>query len=203
MTAVLLFAKAPRAGAVKTRLAAQMGEAAALAAYREIGAGVACRVGEAYALTVWYDPPDARDETRRWLGDHEYLPQIEGGLGERLKAAVAAHLGRGDRPVIAIGADVPGITAETIRRSEALLREADVVLGPAKDGGYYLIGMVREHPELFREISWGSSTVLAETASACERAGLTMRLLEPLVDVDSAEDLRASGLDRFLEGTAY
>ncbi len=107
MTAVLLFAKAPRPGVVKTRLAAEIGTAAALEAYRCVGRRVVEQVGTSYPITVWYDPPDALSEVKAWLGEHEFAPQDGADLGARLSHAFSAHLDRGDRPVIAIGADRP------------------------------------------------------------------------------------------------
>lgn len=196
MTAVVLLAKAPRAGAVKTRLAREVGAHRALEVYRALGERVVRQLGDAYAPTVWYEPPEALDEMRAWLGEREYRPQSAGDLGERLAAALAFHLAAGQRPVLAIGADVPGITAETVRRAEALLERADVVLGPAEDGGYYLVGVTREHPTLFRGMPWGSNRVLGATLAVCRREGLAVAQLERLRDVDTVADLAAVRRER-------
>ncbi len=196
MTAVLLFAKAPRPGEVKLRLAREIGDEAAVAAYRRVGAGVAAAVGAGFRLTVWYHPPDAVRQMRDWLGRHEYLAQEGRDLGERMAHAFAVHFDRGDRPVVAIGADAPGVTAETVWEAVQALAEVDVVLGPALDGGYYLLGLNRPAHQLFEHVPWGSSRVLKVTVEACAAHDLRIRRLAPLRDLDTAADLDALGLRR-------
>jgi rSAM/selenodomain-associated transferase 1 len=191
VTRVLLFAKAPRAGRVKTRLAREIGEARAVELYRAMGRSVATAVAEAYSLTVWFDPPGAEEEMREWLGDHECRPQPDGDLGERMAFAFAEHFASGERPVIGIGADVPGISATVIADAERLLEQTEVVFGPALDGGYYLIGLRAPCDALFQGIPWGSSRVLRATEQRCETLGLGVALLDPLRDLDTREDLDA------------
>ncbi len=195
MTAVLLFAKAPRPGLVKTRLARDIGDLPALKVYRSLGARVAAAVGNVYRITVWYEPHDAEGEMRMWLGDWDYRAQGEGNLGERMRVAFSAHFACGDRPVIVIGADTPGVDAAVIAEAEEALRSADAVFGPALDGGYYLIGLNRLFAKLFQGIPWGTATVLADTLERCQRVGVTVALLQPLRDVDTVTDLQALGLD--------
>ncbi len=196
MTAVLLFAKAPRPGRVKTRLAREVGDAAAVEAYRRVGAGVAAAVAAEFDLTVWHDPPDAEREMRDWLGDHEYRAQRGGDLGERMSRAFAAHFDRGDRPVLAIGADAPGVGPAVVREAVRVLQQADVVLGPALDGGYYLIGLNREACHLFEGVPWGTPRVLQVTVALCVARDLKIGQLAPLRDLDTAADLEALGLGR-------
>lgn len=193
MTAVLLFAKAPRPGRVKTRLAAEVGDAAALTAYRAMGARVTHQVGDRYQVTVWYDPPDALWDMRGWLGDLAYEAQRGRDLGARLAHAFRTHFQRGDAPVIAIGADAPAVNADVIGAAEHALRDADVVLGPALDGGYYLIGLARDMPDVFADVPWGSATVMEVTLERCRRLGRAVGCLPPLRDVDTLADLRAFG----------
>lgn len=195
MTAVLLFAKAPRPGRVKTRLAAEIGAAAAVEAYRRIGRRVADAVGAAFALTVWYDPPDAREEMQDWLGEREFLPQCTGDLGRRMHAASEHHFARGDTPVVLIGADCPGVTAETIRAAERVLETADVTVGPSQDGGYYLLGLRRPEPGLFAGIPWSTPRVLGITEKYCRERELSIGRLPVLRDLDTAEDLAALAED--------
>lgn len=197
MTAVMLFAKAPRAGSVKTRLAAEVGDARAVALYRAVGARVVGNVAATYPLTVWYDPPDAAAEMRAWLGPRPvYRAQVTGDLGARLAAAFAHHFSRGDAPVIAIGADAPGVTAAVIHDALRSLRDADVVVGPAVDGGYYLIGLTRPAPELFQGIPWSTEGVLGTTRARCGDLGLRVTMLTLLRDLDTAEDLAPLRLER-------
>jgi rSAM/selenodomain-associated transferase 1 len=196
MTAVLVFAKAPRLGEVKTRLARDIGEADALEVYRAVGGRVVCGVATDYPVTVWYYPPEAGTEMREWLGDHEFRAQHGRDLGERLSHAFASHFSRGAGPVLAIGADAPGVSTATIREAVAALAEVDVVLGPAVDGGYYLLGLNRFESGLFTDIPWSSDRVLQVTVARCRSNDLRVRQLGALRDLDTAEDLRALGLGR-------
>lgn len=194
MTAVLLLAKAPRPGVVKTRLAKAIGPAEAATVYRSLGRAVVKRVGTQFPLTIWYEPRDAVEEMRAWLGEWEYQPQPGGDLGERLRHAFRVHFERGDRPVIAIGADAPGVSVSTVSDAIKALRTADVVLGPAVDGGYYLIGLKRHVPGLFDGITWGGPTVLDETLTNVGRASARVALLPVLRDVDTVDDMHALGI---------
>jgi len=193
VTRVLLFAKAPRAGLVKTRLARDVGEERALAVYRTVGQGVAAAMA-AYPLTVWYDPPDALQEMREWLGDHEYRVQEGEDLGGRMALAFREHFARGDGPVVVIGADTPHLSATTIADAIRVLDQADVVIGPALDGGYYLLGLKALHAPLFEGVPWGTSNVLQVTVGRCQDLDLTVGQLGVRRDIDTVEDLRALGM---------
>lgn len=199
MIDVLLFAKAPRPGYVKTRLAAAVGSVRAAALYRDLGRRVRDQVVPVSNVTVWYDPPDALSEMQDWLGTEgiRYQAQPSGDLGERLEYAFGRHLagkGEGGPPTVAIGADAPDIDGNTLIRAADCLTDADVVLGPAADGGYVLIGLVRPHPTVFRDIPWGTGEVLAATRAACEREGLAVATLPTMRDVDTLTDARTMGL---------
>lgn len=194
MTAVLLFARAPYVGRVKTRLAEEVGPARALAAYRVMGRRVADAVATRFPLTVWYTPPDAGSAMHDWLGTHRYRPQSPGDLGARLAGAVAAHFAEGDGPVIAIGADAPSVNADVVSEAVRALEAADVALGPCPDGGYYLIGLRAAVPEAFADIPWGGPEVMRVTIARCHEAGRTVALLAERRDVDTAEDLAAEGV---------
>jgi hypothetical protein len=194
MTAVIMFAKAPRRGYVKTRLSADVGRARALEVYRQVGAQVAAGVARGYPLTIWYDPPDAAREMRVWLGELEFQAQEGDDLGARMAHAFHVHFDRGDAPVVAIGADAPDVDAETIAQACRHLEAADVVLGPALDGGYYLIGLREKADSLFRGIPWGGPRVMAVTLAACERVQLVVRQLGALRDIDTGGDLAALGI---------
>jgi rSAM/selenodomain-associated transferase 1 len=195
MIEVLLFAKAPRPGFVKTRLAATLGPQAAAEVYRALGTQIVRQISPVSNITVWFDPPDALLEMRAWLGDHTYRPQPKGGLGERLVHAFAIHFtDASPGPALAIGADAPGVSATIICQASEALADTDVVLGPSRDGGYYLIGLKRPRPELFTAIPWGGGRVLQATLDACGSAGLRVATLPVLRDVDTVEDLTALGL---------
>ena len=190
---LLVFAKAPRPGTVKTRLARELGHEAAAAVYRRMGRLIVDRVAPApAALTICYDPGGAEAEVREWLGSapRRYWHQGDGDLGARMSRMFRRGFERSSR-VVVIGTDTPAVTSRTITRAIEALDSADVVLGPASDGGYYLMALGEPRPELFTGIRWSTESVLAETLSRCAELGLSVTHLEVESDIDTAEDLAA------------
>jgi rSAM/selenodomain-associated transferase 1 len=120
------------------------------------------------------------------------VPQGEGDLGERMRSAFAHLLdARGFAAAILVGADIPLMRVEAIQAAQELLSSSSgIVLGPADDGGYYLIGATKVHPTLFRKIAWGSATVLTDTLRAAERADIEARLIASAYDIDTIDGLR-------------
>jgi hypothetical protein len=192
---VIVFARVPVLGSVKTRLATAIGEAAALKAYRALGARTldAVRRSTASAVTVAHTPSDRESEraVRAWLGDGvSFEGQAQGDLGARMHAAIASCLARYAVParVVVVGTDCPWLTGSHLDLAFAALGSNDIVLGPATDGGYYLIGMCAAHGEVFSDIPWSSPHTLTATLERARDAKLTVQLLEPLRDVDDAAD---------------
>jgi len=186
---LVVMAKYPARGRVKTRLAATIGSARACALYRAFVLDLADRLAQLPYDVVWaYWPP--RAPFGRLLPGARSRPQRGADLGARMANAIVAAL-RGGGPALVIGADAPHVSAASLARAAAALRGgADLVLGPAEDGGYYLIGVRAPVPALFRGIAWGTRTVLAVTRARARRLGLRTRLLPPTFDVDEAMDLR-------------
>lgn len=190
---VVLFAKAPTPGRVKTRLAVDVGAETAVRIYRSLGRSTVDGLrGGPYRLIVYVDPPGpetaaAMDE---WLGQDgiEYRPQREGDLGARMAQAFDECLEEADK-VCVVGTDIPGIDRETVRQAFDTLVDAGVVLGPATDGGYYLVAMSHRHPELFTNIRWSTPAVLQTTVARAAEAGLQVALLDPKTDVDTLADV--------------
>jgi rSAM/selenodomain-associated transferase 1 len=193
-----VFAKAPVPGRVKTRLAQEIGRAAAAALYRRLGRQVvAATAGPGYRMIVWYTPPGAHDVVRTWLdglGASAFRPQPGGNLGTRLVHAFGHCFAAGDSAVVIIGTDAPGVTRHIVAAAFRALGTHDLVLGPSLDGGYYLIGLSAPQPALFRAIPWSTAGVLRATQARARGLGLNFRLLTPLRDVDRARDARALGL---------
>ena len=193
-----IFVKAPVAGRVKTRLAADIGPIGAAALYRRLGRQVvATASSDAHQTVVWYAPATGGRLVRAWLdglGVSGFRAQPDGDLGDRLRIAFATHFREGACRVVIIGSDCPGVDRQVISEAFAALDHHDVVLGPARDGGYYLIGMQALHEPLFRGMPWSSFAVLNETRAAACALGLTCHLLSPLRDVDTIADARALGL---------
>jgi len=187
------MAKHPAPGRVKTRLAAAVGAAAAAALSRAFIRDLAARLAVLpYAVTWAYSPRGA--PFRALLGS---LParwrcglQRGQDLGERMANAIRDELRRGAGPVLVIGADVPHVPVAALAEAAvALTSGCDLVLGPAADGGYYLIGVKASRPALFSGMRWGSDTVFTATRQRARRLGFRTHVLSPLFDVDEREDL--------------
>jgi rSAM/selenodomain-associated transferase 1 len=197
-TVFIVFARAPEPGRVKTRLAATLGDADALAIYHRLGTHT-LRVVRAAAerqpgsrVVVYHAPAEASHAMAAWLGhDLEYRPQCGGDLGARMANAVAAELSRGAANVVVVGTDCPELDADVLTRAVASLEDVDVALGPATDGGYYLLATRRTHPALFQGIPWSSADTLRHTLAAAARSGVAVRLLDERSDIDTADDWRA------------
>jgi rSAM/selenodomain-associated transferase 1 len=191
--ALIVFARAPEPGYVKTRLAAELGAEEALSVYRRLAERVVAAVHAAgsYSVTVAYTPPGAEPLMRRWLGTSVALrPQSDGDLGERMATAVADAFSAGAERVVVIGTDCPEVSADVVEEAFTRLDAADVVLGPASDGGYYLIGMSRLHRALFDDVPWSSADTLRATLERARAHGLSIALLEQRRDIDTAADWR-------------
>ncbi len=192
--ALIVVARAPVAGSVKTRLAAELGAEQALSIYRDLGSRTitAVTAGAEYSITVAFTPDDAGTLVRQWLGPSVALePQGEGELGERMAAAVTTAYAAGAQRVVLIGTDCPAVTQRVVQDAFHRLRQADVVIGPARDGGYYLIGLAGPHTAVFHDIPWSTSATLRATLDRIRARGLSVALLRMERDIDTAEDWRA------------
>jgi rSAM/selenodomain-associated transferase 1 len=200
-----LFAKWPEPGAVKTRLTKDSVFGAAVARAFLLDTVSRLRAVDAQRLLV-YAPPDAAADFAQLVPEgFHFTPQTDGDLGRRLTRFFASHLNEGTTAVVAVGADSPTLPRNFVEQAFTELKHADVVLGPATDGGYCLIGCSRVIPSLFTDIPWGSSCVLVETIARLEDSGCRLALLPPWYDVDTLEGwdmlcghvaaLRRAGLD--------
>lgn len=198
-----VFVRAPVAGRVKTRLAAEVGVHQAAEIYRGLGRRVvAACISRKYETVVWFAPAGARQVVRRWLdglGVAGCRAQVSGALGLRLAAAFRRHFQEGASRVIAIGSDCPGVGTGIVSQALAALDGHDLVVGPAHDGGYYLIGLRAPVPQLFHDIAWSTRVVLDQTEARARQLGLRAAHLPTLRDVDTASDARALGIP--LSGT--
>lgn len=182
---VLAMLKAPRAGEVKTRLARDVGAPAAAAIYRRLVERQMSTIPPEWPVEVHFAPAHAADEIQDWLGPRpSYHPQWGDDLGARLIHAIAGAFARRAGAVIVIGGDCPGLDDSTLREASKVLACVDVVIGPAVDGGYYLIGLRQPQPDLFRGVIWSSASVFASTLSRIGDAGLSHATLAAKEDVD-------------------
>jgi rSAM/selenodomain-associated transferase 1 len=200
---LVTFLRFPEPGKVKTRLAAGVGAQEAAAIYRQLVAltfEAVASWADRPARSVWvaFDPANRETEVRDWLlagpaGSAlatTLRAQGDGDLGARLEQQFDDAFREGHERVVAIGSDCPDLTASVLEQAFAHLGSADVVLGPAVDGGYYLIGTNRPAPELFRGIPWSSPTTLAATLAAATASGRRVAVLPRLADVDTADEWR-------------
>lgn len=194
---LVIFARYPTPGRVKTRLIPALGEAGAARLQdamtrHALRQGVVLADRGAAGVEVRFTGAGAPAMAHRYGHSFTYVAQGEGSLGERLARAAADALHGGERAVILLGADCPAATAEVLSRAVGALSAGnELVLGPAADGGYYLIGLRRFVPQLFEGIEWGTRRVLAQTLAAADRFGLSRVLLPTLPDVDVPADLPA------------
>ena len=202
---LLVFARLPEAGKVKTRLAAELGAERTLAVYesmlRELLGNIGTSTPETEIECLW-PPTPAADGTllRRAFGQHAAAMQTGDTLGDRLCMAFSERFFfHRTEKIVAIGVDDPLLPREIVEHAFALLDSCEYVVGPAEDGGYYLFGCraLSFDPSVFMGIEWGTSTVLQTTIQRITATGRTMALLPQRFDIDTAADLeryaRATG----------
>ncbi|MFN0068135.1 MAG: TIGR04282 family arsenosugar biosynthesis glycosyltransferase [Limisphaerales bacterium] len=197
---LVVFARAPRPGAVKRRLAAALGDEGACGAYATLARHVLGQLGAVSLGELRHTPDDAGREVADWLPPGWSLaPQGEGDLGARMARALTAHFQQGAARMALVGSDCPDVGAADIHAAWRSLADHELVLGPAEDGGYWLIGLraaAAGWETLFRDMPWGTARVLAETLRRAEAAGLRAARLRTLRDVDKPadwEDWRSRG----------
>ncbi|MBC7511452.1 MAG: TIGR04282 family arsenosugar biosynthesis glycosyltransferase [Ferruginibacter sp.] len=187
--ALIIFIKNPVKGKVKTRLAATIGDDMALAIYQKLIKHTLDIVKDVAADKFIFFS-NTIDET---IG-HKNTPvhkaiQFGNDLGEKMKNAFERLFKSEYKCIIIIGTDCPGITSNILLEAFSKLNNNDVVIGPAMDGGYYLIGMKEMYGKLFEDISWSTSTVLHSTIERCKINNWAYALLTALSDVDEEKDL--------------
>ena len=197
MRAVLyVAAKAPRPGFAKTRLGRAIGHDRAAALAGAFLRDLAARLARAPALpfeVAWFiTPPDAWPEIAPLVADlapARVVAQGEGDWGERQRALFREAAARGEGRVVVLASDSPHTSVATIAAAFAALERADLVIGPVRDGGYYLLGMRGWH-DVLRDVAMSTGNVARDIAAAAARAGLSIAQVETSFDVDEVDDLR-------------
>lgn len=186
--ALLIFVKNLIYGRVKTRLAATVGSDKAMKIYQQLlqHTNSVCKNIKADKIVFYCD----FIEEDIWEKE-EFKKEIQAGndLGERMKNALVKAFESGFEKVIIIGTDCPQINESILENAFTKLDHFEVVLGPANDGGYYLTGMKKLHPFLFKNIKWSTVSVLKETINRCKKKNLSYFLLPELIDIDEEKDL--------------
>ncbi|MEO0478873.1 MAG: TIGR04282 family arsenosugar biosynthesis glycosyltransferase [Planctomycetota bacterium] len=189
-------------GPVKTRLARVIGQDRARAIYKELAETVwrglrhESRAGKLERF-LFVEPASKVNETAEWLGGADHFEgQASGDLGRRLVAAFERAFGTGVDRAAVVGTDAPTVDAELCRRALDELEDHEVVIVPALDGGYALLGLARVVPELFSDMPWSTDQVCRESVTRAERLGLRVALLEPVRDIDEISDWQAFESER-------
>ncbi|MBI3810164.1 MAG: TIGR04282 family arsenosugar biosynthesis glycosyltransferase [Nitrospirae bacterium] len=194
-TALIIFAKAPIPGAVKTRLCPPLDPEEAASLHGSLVMDAIERTKGLQGTTLYVaGAPDL---------DHPFFKVMEGrygarlllqrgpDLGSRMKQAMQDAFNQGAKDVLLTGTDLPTLPRTHLMEALTLIKSHDVVLGPTADGGYYLIGLRKMMPALFDGIAWSTASVLAETKKKVEAAGLSLGLLPECRDLDTLDDLKA------------
>lgn len=192
---LILMCKAPRPGSVKTRMAATLGPGRACEIYRSMVDTLLDQLEGVDSVELRFTPADASSEVASWKRRPSWRlqPQGEGDLGQRMLEAQSSAFSKGARRVVIIGSDCPELVTADIHEAFQALQTSDLVLGPAVDGGYWLIGVTSVMPELFRDIPWSQSEVFEQTMARALALRLQVSFLRILRDIDTAEDWEQFG----------
>jgi uncharacterized protein len=192
---LILFIKNPEYGKVKTRLAETAGERKAYQTYKKLlRHTLHVTAGVNVQREIWYssfiDKKDGIDENL-------FKKHLQQGsnLGERMKQAFQKVFSEGCEKAVIIGSDCPGISSGILKDAFSKLDNHDLVIGPAEDGGYYLLGMKTFYPSVFDRITWSTNTVFNDTMKRIDSLNLDCHRLRVLNDIDTEADLKRSGFD--------
>jgi rSAM/selenodomain-associated transferase 1 len=192
---VLVFVRVPESGRVKTRLLGKLDKEDVCQLYRCFVEDILGALSEQeYDIVICYNPPEGRWKMISWLGSaFTFMPQRGASLGERMENAFADMVSQRVEQTVLIGSDFPDLDAGIIDEAFEGLETHDLVVGPAVDGGYYLIGFNAGSflPKIFRGIPWGTQHVFHKTAALAKKNNLSMYVLPKWRDIDTPDDLKA------------
>ena len=191
---IFIMMKYPEVGKVKSRLAKSIGEEAATGLYR---AFILDTLTTLQSLDVPFHiaayPPDSKEQFTQWLGtSHWFFPQQGANLGERLQNGFTTMFKKGYKQVIALASDSPDLPIKILQTAVSSLQTHKVVIGPATDGGYYLIGFSQDHsiPTVFNDMSWGTAAVFQETMVRIKSITNQVHVLQEWLDIDTKSQLK-------------
>jgi rSAM/selenodomain-associated transferase 1 len=191
---LLFFVKYPEKGNVKSRLAAVIGDDSAVSIYKSIVVQMLSTLKKGlFPLYICFFPKKAQKPIKNWLGwKYRYMPQKGKDLGERMRNGFIDGFALGYERIVLIGSDLPDLPMKYIEEAFESLKEMDAVIGPAVDGGYYLIGFNQStfSPQVFEGIAWGTKNVFGETIKKLKRFRRVVYTLPYQRDIDTVEDLR-------------
>lgn len=187
--ALIIFVKNPLPGKTKTRLAASIGNEQALKVYKELVKHTLLISKDVSAdkFIFFSDYIEHLPFTNK--NTYQYYIQNGNTLGDRIHNAFEVIFSLSYKKAVIIGTDCPGLNSEIINTAFTILAKTDVSIGPAVDGGYYLLGMRQLNSSVFKNIAWSSSSVCVDTIARCKESKLAYQLLSPLHDVDEEKDM--------------
>lgn len=191
---LIVFTRYPEAGKTKTRLIPVLGKEGAAKLHQQLTEGTISQAKQLkntrQLFVEVYFTGGSQKLMEAWLGnDIFYQNQVTGDLGLKMAAAFEMSFNSGIEKVVLIGTDCPGLNADLMAKAFNELDGQDLVLGPALDGGYYLIGLRRFVPEIFMGINWGTAEVLGQSVAIAQNLNLAIAYLPPLADIDRPEDI--------------
>lgn len=194
MDTLIILVKNPVAGKTKTRLAASVGHPKALKMYHVLMEYTQSQTADLEEVKRMLLYSESVIEGDAWSAE-KYHKGVQRGadLGDRMLNAFKDAFDQGAERAVIIGSDCPGVTTALLETALNSLKEKDVVIGPALDGGYYLLGMNALYPSLFEDIAWSTAAVADQTRQQAEKANLSIAELTPLSDVDYLEDWQSYG----------
>lgn len=186
--ALIIFARNPELGKVKNRLAKTIGKEKALEVYNKLLSNVYAETKDLKCNKYLF----LSERTDSGLFDDTFIQKIQSGsdLGSKMLSAIESVLKEGNESAVLFGTDVPGLSSEIIYDAFQRLSEQDVVIGPSKDGGYYLIGMKESLSPLFEDMKWSNDQVLNNTLERIANLNKSYYLLEELIDIDTEENMK-------------
>ena len=198
---LILFVKNPIPGRVKTRIAKDAGNVEAAHIYNYLVSRVIAQLNDLETtgtnLHIHFDPPEAEEAVEHWLTPAlananilcaQFIPQMKGDLGARLSGSFASAFEEGYDEVAVIGSDCIDISHEILETTWKKLDKHDAVIGPTKDGGYYLLALKKHAPTLFHEIPWSTEKTYQATLDAATHEALSVATLPTLTDIDTLAD---------------
>ena len=187
---LIIFIRNPILGAVKTRLAKSIGDKKALEVYKDLMVKTREEAKVVSAKRYLFYSKEIKSDD--WPTEYFHkMQQASGDLGQKMKKAFAEVIRENSKSLI-IGSDCYDLTSSIIEQAFDDLDNNDLIVGPANDGGYYLLGMKKNNPELFEGIEWSTEVVLQQTLEKANQLELKVKCLQELIDIDNIEDLKAS-----------
>jgi uncharacterized protein len=186
---IFLFCRYPELGKVKSRLAAHCGPEKALRLYKKMLSVLLKNLDQSDKKLIVHYTGCTRGRAVEWLASREIKPQVDGDLGQKLGSAVRQGFAESETSIVLIGADCPEIDRKLLSKVEKVLQNNDLAIGPAVDGGYYLLALKKSVEPLFENIDWGTKNVLSQTLAAASKENLKVKLLEEKNDMDHWADI--------------